>query len=1297
MTIGFRQIMEIERTRRQLSPASTLQEVGHETSPRLDQYLDSYLAIEADPDLMLEIDFILASQARNASASTKRTISDSWKSTDRIRTYTPVKSRGRPIKPHENEPFLSVDALSLDRLQDSAAGSALSTQSYQKGRSPSVTGTRIGSAHRSPYSCSPTLPPRKVPRKSASAPVRRSTNKREQSSKNTGRYTPGSTIYTSPNKSQNRKVNHHIRSPFKHAVNRPSMTPDGTNTPPTTPAQELKERTALATYHMGKIMSRERQERSKTPTGKLLKGKLKPLEPVVIEGPSIKQCRGIVSDIRSYAASPSRTLSRRRNLIQNIPNVHEYLYERPQTVESIHRTSAASSVDENRDNMIKGDYPEIETDRTDKASYADTEETVPFVPPGSRATTSPATQLDSQRKEISSRGTNDGDPRMFMTEIGSKKNKPELEDMSTNLNEKLRLADLKNGANNNEHLIGEDHRPHTANTDGRHVSPTLSRPHTAGEITGKTKSVRFADDSKAEVAETTKSKAAKDMKNAQIIEQQNRGEPRSSTSEEKNVENVGNEGEEDKKTSSKVSCKPNDMKQSSQKKDDGNDGDPSSGGFGGGSSSGCANSVAGANNNNTNTTPPQNNKTSSADNNGTEKNAKQSTFKSEKSTSDLLITGTLCPQSPRSRSPSPLRTVTRPSSTPTTCDRISRSTRKMPTLQIHSVVHGDGIHTVIGSDCQSHRSRSPSPVRNFQSVSPQRSRKQQNKTTKACTKPSKTNKLVRPSSANLGGRGDKIRYSKSTFTKSLLMEKSASEECLESKKSKVYFEGENPPHSSIFMETGDGSNVQLKENTALTFEDIEAELNAIKDNIIEKRQFEDAVEVDIESYSDSNDSGTVKFDEDIFEEEIETISSEYIEKETWRDYTDLLDVYRKKCMEVSEKCGEMSEWLTSPRKLFRDRPKSATSRHSGLVSRRRSSTSGIGSTLQETIPSGSVHYINENKQVLQRTVSDTTISDSGCSTGNHSDSTLKNEEPINGYNHRSVPDIKINHVTENDKKNDVSDKIIEFSYKIPPGNKTIDTNSADSINNCGIDMEDKPLLEMVCDELSDVYKNNVETQQKSNVESVKDPLKVVATAKKMSKPKPNKNQKNNGPIAPFAPVCFKINARPPTGYMYYFAYGTDMNPARLSTYIRRDVKRFWGLLFGFQMVFNKKGADIEAGGFANIEFNPFFSTEGCIYAITSQELELLDKHVGYPEHYEHLVLPVWLMNSSDPDEYSVAQYCVPAVTYIAQEQWIANEGEHLNCDYTLSQCVKSSDLLTKPYRDHMISMNSPIREHVVSA
>lgn len=47
------------------------------------------------------------------------------------------------------------------------------------------------------------------------------------------------------------------------------------------------------------------------------------------------------------------------------------------------------------------------------------------------------------------------------------------------------------------------------------------------------------------------------------------------------------------------------------------------------------------------------------------------------------------------------------------------------------------------------------------------------------------------------------------------------------------------------------------------------------------------------------------------------------------------------------------------------------------------------------------------------------------------------------------------------------------------------------------------------------------------------------------------------------------------------------------------------------------------------------------------------------QHYEHLMLPVWMMNSKESNEFGVAQYCVPAVMYIAQQEWIA-KGRHRN-------------------------------------
>lgn len=97
-----------------------------------------------------------------------------------------------------------------------------------------------------------------------------------------------------------------------------------------------------------------------------------------------------------------------------------------------------------------------------------------------------------------------------------------------------------------------------------------------------------------------------------------------------------------------------------------------------------------------------------------------------------------------------------------------------------------------------------------------------------------------------------------------------------------------------------------------------------------------------------------------------------------------------------------------------------------------------------------------------------------------------------------------------------------------------------------------------------------------------------------------------------------------------------------------------------------------------------------MYKITPQELEVLDKCVGYPEHYEHLVLPVWFSNSKDPENYGVCQYCVPALTYIAQNDWTETDTP-LSYDYSLSQCIKSADICTQEYRENLLNMTKQIQ------
>ena len=33
------------------------------------------------------------------------------------------------------------------------------------------------------------------------------------------------------------------------------------------------------------------------------------------------------------------------------------------------------------------------------------------------------------------------------------------------------------------------------------------------------------------------------------------------------------------------------------------------------------------------------------------------------------------------------------------------------------------------------------------------------------------------------------------------------------------------------------------------------------------------------------------------------------------------------------------------------------------------------------------------------------------------------------------------------------------------------------------------------------------------------------------------------------------------------------------------------------------------------------------------------------------MLPVWMCNCDEPDDYGVAQYCVPALVYVAQDNY----------------------------------------------
>ena len=66
----------------------------------------------------------------------------------------------------------------------------------------------------------------------------------------------------------------------------------------------------------------------------------------------------LISDSKSYDAYPSRTFQRRRELVAGLLQNNDD--ERPQTVESMHHTSVASELSENRLDEVNPDLEELE-------------------------------------------------------------------------------------------------------------------------------------------------------------------------------------------------------------------------------------------------------------------------------------------------------------------------------------------------------------------------------------------------------------------------------------------------------------------------------------------------------------------------------------------------------------------------------------------------------------------------------------------------------------------------------------------------------------------------------------------------------------------------------------------------------------------------------------------------------------------------------------------------------------------------------------------------------------------------
>lgn len=107
--------------------------------------------------------------------------------------------------------------------------------------------------------------------------------------------------------------------------------------------------------------------------------------------------------------------------------------------------------------------------------------------------------------------------------------------------------------------------------------------------------------------------------------------------------------------------------------------------------------------------------------------------------------------------------------------------------------------------------------------------------------------------------------------------------------------------------------------------------------------------------------------------------------------------------------------------------------------------------------------------------------------------------------------------------------------------------------------------------------------------------------------------------------------------VYYFAYGSNMNPERMKERGAHFTHRHKHTLRGYCLKFNKVSSIGSGHGCANIVADENGIVEGVVYKITVQGLYNLDKVEGYPVHYNRVRLIIDLDGSQETVKTYIAQ------------------------------------------------------------
>ncbi|MEX6502774.1 gamma-glutamylcyclotransferase family protein [Pseudomonas zhanjiangensis] len=100
---------------------------------------------------------------------------------------------------------------------------------------------------------------------------------------------------------------------------------------------------------------------------------------------------------------------------------------------------------------------------------------------------------------------------------------------------------------------------------------------------------------------------------------------------------------------------------------------------------------------------------------------------------------------------------------------------------------------------------------------------------------------------------------------------------------------------------------------------------------------------------------------------------------------------------------------------------------------------------------------------------------------------------------------------------------------------------------------------------------------------------------------------------------------------WYFAYGSNMNPARMQARGLIVHEAMSGHLPGFALCFNKRAMDRPGCAYANIRHHRDGVVEGVLYRLAAlEEIGKLDPFEGTPIYYSRERLPIITANGVQP-------------------------------------------------------------------